>query len=381
MLADVEGAQRPVAIVGAGWAGATAARTLHDVGIPVEVFESAPVVGGHARVEVLEGVVYEPNGPHIFHTSDEEVASLVTRFGMGRPFQHRVLTEVFEHDDDELGRLLAWPLQVDELEQLRSWPQVRDELARRPAQPAGASFEEHVISLMGETLYRLFIEGYTRKQWGAEPSSLSADLAPRRVELRDDGHRGLFRDRYEWFPPDGVNGVIAAMLDGIPLTCGQALHVDDLHDADRRWSAVVVTAPCDAFTGAEPLPWRGIHMQSRFEPTDGLDGTVTPAYQINRPSMRWACTRTIETKHASGQRVHGSVVSEEHPEAGLRHYPVPSLDGAGVRRNQELQRHIAEQVPVPVAFCGRLAEYRYLDQDETIRSALDTTLQLLSDLS
>ncbi|OWY59617.1 hypothetical protein B7486_73605, partial [cyanobacterium TDX16] len=199
----------------AGWAGATAARTLHDLGIPVEVFESAPVVGGHSRVEVLDGVVYEPNGPHIFHTSDEEVATLVTRFGMGRPFQHRVLTEVFEDEDDEAGRLFSWPLQRDELEQLRSWPQVRDELDRRPAQPTGTSFEEHVISLMGETLYRLFIEGYTRKQWGTEPSTLSAALAPRRVELRDDGHRGLFRDRYEWFPAEGVNGIVEAMLDGI----------------------------------------------------------------------------------------------------------------------------------------------------------------------
>ena len=365
-------------MVGAGWAGATAARTLTDLGLPVEVFEAAPVVGGHSRVEVLDGIVHEPTGPHIFHTSDEEVARLVTRFGMDRPFEHRVLTEVFEHEDDEVGRLCSWPLQLDELRQLRCWPQVRDELDRLPARPSGESFEQHVISLMGETLYRLFIEGYTRKQWGVEPCTLSADLAPRRVELRSDGRRGLFRDRWEWFPAQGVNGIIEAMLDGISVTCGQALHLDDLHDADRRWSAVVITAPCDVFAAAEPLPWRGIRMRSRVEPTDDPGGTVTPAYQVNRPSMRWDCTRTIETKHASGQQVLGTVVGEEHPEDGRRHYPVPSLDGAGTRRNAELQDQIVAATPVPVAFCGRLAQYRYLDQDQAIRSALDTTRALVA---
>jgi diacylglycerol kinase family enzyme len=42
---------------------------------------------------------------------------------------------------------------------------------------------------MGRTLYGLFIEGYTRKQWGCEPSELSSAIAPKRVELRADGSR------------------------------------------------------------------------------------------------------------------------------------------------------------------------------------------------
>jgi UDP-galactopyranose mutase len=358
------------------------ARTLHDAGVPVEVFEAAGVVGGHSRVEHLDGVMYEPNGPHIFHTSDEEVAALVTRFGMGRPFRHEVLSEVFEDDDDEHGRLLSWPPQVDELQTLRAWPQIAQELEALPAQPQGSSFEQHVISLMGETLYRLFIEGYTKKQWARDPSQLSATLAPKRVELRTDGYRGLFRDTYEFFPADGVNPIIEAMLEPVGLTCGQALYVDDLHDAASTFAGVVVTAPTDGFARAEHcLPWRGIRMESRLSATDTLDGCRTAAYQINRPSLRHAFTRTIESKHASGQRIGATVVSEEHPQDGLRHYPVPSLDGEGDRRNLELQEQIRQQVPVPTWFCGRLAEYRYLDQDQAIRSALDTASAVLVELS
>ena len=36
--------------------------------------------------------------------------------------------------------------------------------------------------------------------------------------------------------------------------------------------------------------------------------------------------RTVETKHASGQLIHGTVVSEEYPGSPARHYPVPTID-------------------------------------------------------
>jgi len=172
------------------------------------------------------------------------------------------------------------------------------------------------------------------------------------------------------------------MLEPVSVTCGEALHVDDLHDADQRWSAVVVTAATDAFARAPVrLPWRGIEMHSTFTATDGPNDCLTAGYQINRPSLRHPFTRTIETKHASGQQVLGTVISEEHPQEGLRHYPVPSADGEGLRRNTILQAEIAEQVPVPTLFCGRLAEYRYLDQDQAIRSALDTAYEVLARLA
>ena len=63
-----------VAVIGAGWSGAAAARRLHDGGMAVEVFEATEVVGGHSRAERLNGVLYEPNGPHVFHTSHPRVA-------------------------------------------------------------------------------------------------------------------------------------------------------------------------------------------------------------------------------------------------------------------------------------------------------------------
>ncbi len=359
-----------VAVVGAGWAGAVCARELHDAGHRVEVFEAAGVVGGHARVEVLDGVVYEPNGAHIFHTSNPTVAAYVQRFGLTRPYEHAVVTEVYVHDDAE-PILLSWPPQVDELRELDIWPVIERELAELPDEPTGDDFESYVQSMMGPTLYRLFVEGYTVKQWGRPPSELSSRFAPKRVELRRDGYRRLFRDRWELFPERGVNAVVERVIEPAAVTLDARIWLGDLEDWDRRFDAVAVTAPLDDFVGRPgELEWRGISMQATRYDTDTETGTVTPAYVVNRPSLRVPYTRTVETKHATGQRIGATVVCEEYPGSPARHYPVATVDGRHERRNLELKAEIAAAAPVPVDFCGRLANYQYINQDEAIAQGI-----------
>lgn len=362
--------RRPVLVVGAGWSGAVVANRLAETGTPVEVLERARVVGGHSRVEQLCGVMYEPNGPHLLHTDDERVASFLTRLGLAaRPYRFRPMTEIELADGST--RLMSWPIQVDELAALPDWPRINSELADLPPAPRGADFETYAVSMMGRRLYELFIEGYTRKQWGREPASLSSSFAPRRIDLRRDGCRDLFRDRWQWFPPAGVNGAIEQLLSSVALTCGADVALAELVDG-KPWSAIVVTAALDEFTGhPDALDWRGVHLRSRYVPTY-VESAETAAYVINRPSMSVPYTRTIETKHASGQLVEGTVVSEEYPGAPARHYPVADVHGINEATNRQLQDEArAALYPTPVFFCGRLATYRYINQDEAILSAWD----------
>jgi UDP-galactopyranose mutase len=367
-----------VLVIGAGWSGAVVARELHDAGIAVEVVEQAAVVGGHARCEVLNGVVYEPNGAHIFHTSDAPVARYVQRFGMTRPYEHRVLTQVYVRDDDEEPVLLSWPPQLDELRNLPDWTRIERELAALPPEPKGDDFESWVISLMGEHLYRLFVEHYTRKQWGCEPSELSSRFAPRRVDLRDDGYTRLFRDTWEFFPEHGASSIIEAILAPVHVTCGVPMTVEDILDISPEPDAVVISAPLDDMLGRQgELAWRGIQMVSRYIPTADLGDTSTAAYVVNHPSPRVPYTRTVETKHATGQQVRGTVVSDEHPGAPARHYPVPTIDGRHERRNGELQAEIVQRLEaIPTFFCGRLATYTYIDQDQAIARAFECAAQV-----
>ncbi|MBW3574555.1 MAG: NAD(P)-binding protein [Actinobacteria bacterium] len=373
--------KKRVAVVGAGWSGAVTAERLGAGGIDVEVFERAANVGGHSRAETLNGVVYEPNGAHIFHTSNADVADYVGRFGLSRPYEHCVKAQVHLGDDDALT-LLSWPPQLEELQELALWPTIEKELAALPEAPAGEDFETFVMSLMGPTLYNLFIRDYTAKQWGRPATELSSSFAPKRVELRNDGYRRLFRDRWEFFPANGMNSVIEGVLSRSSVTCGVEVLLEDLVGMQGEFDAFVVTAPLDRLLGRDgELEWRGVHLRSRYIPVERPEETSTPAYVVNWPDLRYPFTRTVETKHATGQNVMGTVVSEEYPGAPARHYPVPTVDRRFEALNERYKEEVRSALDRPVYFCGRLANYLYINQDQAIEQGFACSTEVLGDLT
>lgn len=359
-----------IGIIGAGWSGATAARWLTDHGHQVHVIEANHRVGGLARTETIKGVLYEPFGPHIFHTADKTVVEFVSRFGLTRPFEHTVVTEIVLPDGQR--HTLSWPPQVEELERLPMWPTIRDEINNLPAR--GDNFETAAISQLGHTVYTLFVADYTRKQWGREPSELAANLAPQ-LELRSDGYRRLFKDPYEVFPPQGYTSVIEKILDGIPVTLGWETTIEDLDQLADTFDKLLITAPLDLFTQQDTLAWRGIRNIARYHPE--AETTLTAAYVVNRPDLHVPYTRTVETKHATRQQIVGTVICEEHPGAPHRQYPVMTPDGRYTKANRRLQDDIREASPIPVEFTGRLASYRYINQEQAIRAAIKAAIRLL----
>ena len=367
------GGTKLVRVIGAGLAGATAAHLLHRAGARVEVIEASPEWGGQLRTAEADGIFYEPTGAHIFHTADLEVWRLVTSLVEMRPYQHVVRTEVFD-------TVLSWPPQLDELRRLPQWRTIERELGSRPERPRGENFETWCVDLMGETLYREFVEGYTRKQWGRDPRELAAAWAPRRIELRDDGNTHLFRDPYQGWPVGGYRRLTDGLLRGVAVTMGQPVAVDDWDEVCRDADGVVMTGPLDEFFGESlgPLAWRGVRLVSHYLPDTEH---VLPCGVLNTPGPHRAYTRAIETKWMSGQTAGGTVVSYEYPGAQARHYPVDDVAGA----NRELQRKyealLADLPGRPRATAGRLATYSYIDMDQAIRQGMNVARKLLGQLN
>ena len=67
----------PVAVIGGGWAGCAAAVTLARAGVPVALFETAPVLGGRARRVPRAGLPLD-NGQHLLLGVYEQTLALLT---------------------------------------------------------------------------------------------------------------------------------------------------------------------------------------------------------------------------------------------------------------------------------------------------------------
>ena len=83
-------------IVGAGFAGAVAARELAERGgKKVLVLERRDHIGGNAY-DCLDqaGVLIHQYGPHIFHTNNKRVYDYLSRFTAWREYQHRVVADI-----------------------------------------------------------------------------------------------------------------------------------------------------------------------------------------------------------------------------------------------------------------------------------------------
>lgn len=108
------GASAPrVAVVGAGWAGLSAALALAEAGVGVSVFESAPMAGGRARTVSLAtplGRFDVDNGQHLIVGAYRDALALVDRLaGAGSPGARLERARLALHSASGL-RLHAAPL-------------------------------------------------------------------------------------------------------------------------------------------------------------------------------------------------------------------------------------------------------------------------------
>ena len=82
---------------------------------------------------------------------------------------------------------------------------------REPRHPIRTS-EDVVINAVGRDLYEKFFRGYTRKQWGLDPSELAASVAAR-IPTRTNHDDRYFTDTFQAMPREGYTRMFESMLD------------------------------------------------------------------------------------------------------------------------------------------------------------------------
>jgi UDP-galactopyranose mutase len=358
-----------VVVVGAGFTGAVVAERLASHGLKVLVVDRRDHVGGNAHDRLdAHGVLVHPYGPHIFHTNAQRIVDYLSRFTGWRPYEHRVLAKVGD-------RLVPIPINVDTVNALYglSLDETTIEAfyasVREPRERIVTS-EDVVVAAVGRDLYEKFFRGYTRKQWGLDPSELAASVAAR-IPTRTDRDDRYFTDTFQKMPADGYTRLFERMLDHPNVRVETGV---DYLAARPRPSArhTVFTGPIDAWFGWRfgRLPYRSLRFEHEHLPETPR---VQPVGTINFPNDH-AYTRSTEFKHLTGQSHPGTSVVREYPQAeGDPYYPVPRPENEALFKRYEA----LAAVEPDTTFVGRLAQYRYYNMDQCVGAALAAATRIL----
>lgn len=348
-------------IVGAGFAGAVCAERLASRGARVMICDRRNHIGGNAYDHYDDaGVLVHRYGPHIFHTASPRIFEYLSRFTLWRPYEHRVLASVD-------GKLLPFPINVDTVNRLygldldettiQGFFDARAEKIARPR-----TSEDAVVSKLGRDLYERFFRGYTRKQWGLDPSELDATVAAR-VPARTNRDDRYFTDDHQAMPLHGYTRMFERMLSHPNIRVVLNTDYRELvEEVDHR--EIIYTGPVDAYFNHRygKLPYRSLEFA--FETHD--QEVFQPGAVINYPNDH-TYTRVTEFKYLTGQEHPKTSVVYELPCAeGEPYYPVPRPQNAELYRRY---RALADATP-HVHFVGRLATYKYYNMDQVVAQAL-----------
>ncbi|MBW8874411.1 MAG: UDP-galactopyranose mutase [Acidobacteria bacterium] len=356
-------------IVGAGFAGSVLAERLaRGSGKQVLLVDRRPHIGGNAYDHYDDaGILVHKYGPHIFHTNSREVFEYLSGFTKWRPYEHRVRASVD-------GQLVPIPINLDTINQLYGLKLNSMEVesffasVAEPRESVRTS-EDVVVSRVGRELYEKFFRGYTRKQWGLDPSQLDA-MVTARVPVRTNRDDRYFSDTYQAMPLKGYTRMFENMLDHDNI---KILLNTDYHEIEGviPYERMIFTGPVDEFFDFRygRLPYRSLEFQ--FETIN--QEWVQPVAVVNYPNQH-LYTRSTEFKHLTGQEHAKTSLVYEYPKAeGDPYYPVPRPENAELYKRYQT---LAEERP-DVHFVGRLATYKYYNMDQVVAQALSVYARIV----
>lgn len=349
-------------IVGAGYAGSILAERLaRGWGKQVLLVDRRPHIAGNAYDHFNDdGILVHKYGPHIFHTNSKEVFDYLSRFTPWRQYQHRVLACVD-------GQLVPIPINLDTINQLYglhlSAFEMDEFLAGRAEkrEPVRTS-EDVVVNKVGRELYEKFFRGYTRKQWGLDPSELDAQVTAR-VPTRTNRDSRYFTDAYQAMPLHGFTRMFQTMLDHPNIKVMLGTDYREIKDL-IPYRELIYTGPIDEYFNFAhgKLPYRCLEFKHETHNQQFLQ----PVAVINYPND-YAYTRVTEFKHLTGQEHPKTSIVYEFPKAeGDPYYPIPRAENAELYKKYQALAEATEGVH----FVGRLATYRYYNMDQVAAQAL-----------
>ena len=360
-------------VVGAGLFGAVFAQRAVERGKTVLLVEKRNHIAGNAYTESIHGIQVHRYGAHIFHTNDREVWEYVNRFAVFNRYTNSPIANY-------RGEIYSLPFNMYTFN--RIWgcvtPEEAEEMIRQQRKEidhAPRNLEEQAISLVGRDLYEKLVKGYTEKQWGRRADELPAFII-RRLPVRLSYNNDYFDAAYQGIPTEGYTALVSRLLAGAEVCLGTdyLLHRDEL---SRMAERVVYTGSIDAYFEYcyGPLEYRTLHFEQEVRDVASFQGNAV----VNYTGREVPWTRIVEHKYFYPELVKAdritapTVITREYSREWIKgEEPYYPLNNEKNNLLYNRYKELAAREP-KVLFAGRLGEYRYLDMDQVVRSALDAS--------
>lgn len=360
-----------ILIVGAGPVGSVAARVLAEAGLHSIILDKRNHLAGNCYDETDDyGVLIHKYGPHYFRTNNDDLIQFLSKFSEWVPANYIVKSQVAD-------KLYPFPINIDTLESYfnksfdeKTAKEFLEKLQINPGHEPRNS-EEFVLSRVGQELYEKFYLGYTLKQWDKHPKDLAASVCGR-IPVRFNRYDRYVDHKFQQLPKHGFTQLFKNIVTHPKIQI--QLNTDYLEQRDifKPKLTTLYTGPIDEYFQCKlgALPWRSLE----FEFKNFKQEYVQPCVQINYASYDIPHTRTVEIKHATGQKLPSTTISYEYPKAkGEPYYPIPHPESAQL---YEKYKEMAD-AEKDVIFAGRLAEYTYINTDQAIEKGFAVAEKIL----
>lgn len=368
-------------IIGSGAAGSVVARKLAEAGEQVLVLEKRPHIGGNCYDRPDDyGIVIHEYGPHIFHTSDEEVFQFLSQFTDWRLFDHEVAANIH-------GRLLPVPFNLNTLSMVYGEAEAK-ELKKSLIDAYGAGSRVPIMRLrenpnpkvraIADYVYENIFLHYTMKQWGQKPEEIDPEVTGRVPILISYDNR-YFQDKYQGMPKEGYTAMFQKMLAHPGITVRLSVDCKDeltflpdrvVFAGEAFTGKIIYTGALDELFDCEygRLPYRSLDFHFEHLAREDYQGRSVVNYTVDQ-----AYTRITEFKHLTGQTdVDGTTIVKEYPfaytgaEGEIPYYAILNPENRAL-----YQKYAAKLQGLPnVYLLGRLAEYKYYNIDTIVKKAL-----------
>ena len=362
-------------VVGAGFSGAVIAHCLAKQGAHVTVIDERDHIGGNCYTyrDPDTNIIVHKYGPHIFHTDNVEVWRFINNFCEMMPYINRVKANV-------LGKVYSLPINLHTINQFFGKAFSPDEAVEFIGMLAESrnkkveNFHDQALQFVGKELYEAFFEGYTKKQWGVDPTQLPASIL-KRLPLRFNYDDNYFNHKFQGIPRNGYTDIFEKLLDhkNINLIVKKSFNDIEHKEFDHIFYSGALDRYFDYAEG--DLGYRTLDFELSINKGAGQGCAVMNYCDFDVPF-----TRITDHKYFMPWEDNEYSLQVKERSRLARRTDIPYYPIRLAAEKEVLSKYIdLARLEKRVTFLGRLGTYRYLDMDVTVAEALSLSKEFIRD--